>query len=106
MLASLPVVRRPVIEFGNEPVWHLYVIRVPNRDRVLRALQDNGIGAGIHYPTPIHLTGAFAYLGYDRGAFPVAERRADEQLSLPIFPEITPAQQERVVDVVADAVRW
>ena len=78
---------------------------MPERDRVLAALHEAGIGAGIHYPTPIHLTAAFAHLGHARGAFPNAELRADRQLSLPIFPEITEAQQERVVEVLAGALR-
>ena len=65
---------------------------------------DAGIGAGIHYPTPVHLTGAFAGLGRGPGSFPVSERMANEILSLPLFPEITPEQQERVVEVLA-AVR-
>jgi dTDP-4-amino-4,6-dideoxygalactose transaminase len=105
LLAELPTVARPVVAEGNEPVWHLYVVLVPNRDRVLRTLQDAGIGAGIHYPTPIHRTGAFDDLGYLEGAFPNAERRAAHQLSLPIFPQITPAQQERVVEVLAGALQ-
>lgn len=104
LLAGLPAVRRPVVADGNEPVWHLYVVRVPDRDRILAQLHAAGIGAGIHYPTPVHLTGAFASLGYAKGAFPVAEAAAGELLSLPIFPEITQAQQERVVDVLAAAL--
>ncbi len=105
LLSGVPGVRLPVTAEGNEPVWHLYVVLVPERDRVLAALHDAGIGAGIHYPTPIHLTGAFANLGQGRGAFPNAELRADQQLSLPIFPEITATQQERVAEVLAEAVR-
>jgi dTDP-4-amino-4,6-dideoxygalactose transaminase len=105
LLADLPAVRPPVVLDGNEPVWHLYVVRVADRDRVLKHLHAGGIGAGIHYPTPLHLTGAFASLGYGPGDFPVAERMAGELLSLPLFPEITQAQQERVIDVLAEAVR-
>ncbi len=105
MLAGLPSVGRPAVAEGNEPVWHLYPVLVPERDRVLATLHEAGIGAGIHYPAPIHLTQAFARLGYPRGAFPNAESRAQRQLSLPIFPEITVAQQERVVEVLAGAVR-
>jgi dTDP-4-amino-4,6-dideoxygalactose transaminase len=86
-------------------VWHLYVVLVPQRDRVLAALHEAGIGAGIHYPTPVHLTGAFSGLGHSVGSFPRAEDRAARQLSLPIFPEITAAQQERVVDVLSGALR-
>ena len=90
---------------GNEPAWHLYVVRVLDRDRVLSELRAAGIGAGIHYPTPVHLTGAFASLGHGIGDFPVAERIAGELLSLPLFPEITRAQQEFVVETLAKAVR-
>lgn len=104
MLAQLPMVRRPVVLDGNEPVWHLYVVRVPERDRVLRELHAAGIGAGIHYPAPVHLTGAFACLGHGPGSFPVAERAAGELLSLPLYPELTPAQQERVIEVLAAAL--
>ena len=81
-------------------MWHLYVVRVPHRDRVLKELHAAGIGAGIHYPVPVHLTAAYAGLGYAEGAFPVAERIARELLCLPIFPEITAEQQERVVSVL------
>lgn len=105
MLADVPSVELPVVAHGNDPVWHLYVVLVPDRDRVLGALHDAGIGAGIHYPTPVHLTGAFSHLGHSAGAFPCAEDRAARQLSLPIFPEITAAQQERVVDVLTGALR-
>ena len=104
LLGDLPGVRTPVVAPGNEPVWHLYVVRVPNRDRVLARLHEAKIGAGIHYPTPVHLTGAFAHLGHELGAFPVAEKLGGEILSLPLFPEITQEQQERVVQVLADAV--
>ena len=104
MLTGIPGVRTPLVVPGNEHVWHLYVIRVPNRDHVLRALNDNGIGAAIHYPTPIHLQGALRSLNYSPGDFPNAERAAAEILSLPLFPEITPAQQERVVGAIARAL--
>jgi dTDP-4-amino-4,6-dideoxygalactose transaminase len=101
LLSDVPGVRLPVVANGNDPVWHLYTVLVPERDRVLGALHDAGIGAGIHYPTPVHLTGTFAHLG---GSYPNAEHRARHQLSLPIFPEITPAQQERVAEVLAAAL--
>jgi dTDP-4-amino-4,6-dideoxygalactose transaminase len=102
LIGELETVHGPVVVEGNEPVWHLYVVRVSNRDSVLAELNAAGIGAGIHYPVPVHRTGAFASLG---GSYPVAERLAGEILSLPLFPEITPAQQERVADVLSNAVR-
>jgi dTDP-4-amino-4,6-dideoxygalactose transaminase len=104
LLSQVEEVIRPRALDGNEHVWHLYVVRVPDRDRVLKELHAAGIGAGIHYPVPIHLTTAFAGLGYAEGAFPVAERVAREILSLPLFPEIAPSQQEHVVSVLVAAM--
>ncbi|MGD0377529.1 MAG: DegT/DnrJ/EryC1/StrS family aminotransferase [Streptosporangiaceae bacterium] len=106
LLSQVEEVIRPRVLDGNEHVWHLYVVRVPDRDRVIKELHAAGIGAGIHYPVPIHLTSAFADLGHATGAFPVAERVARELLTLPLFPEITSAQQERVVAALTAACRW
>jgi dTDP-4-amino-4,6-dideoxygalactose transaminase len=100
LLSGCDDVIRPRTLDGNKHVWHLYTVRVPNRDRVLKELHAAGIGAGIHYPVPIHLCTAFAGLGYPEGAFPVAERTARDLLSLPLFAEITEAQQERVISVL------
>lgn len=104
LLQGVPGVTRPATLTGNAHVWHLYVVRVPRRDAVLSRLHAAGIGAGIHYPTPIHLQGAFRHLGHARGDFPIAERAAAEILSLPLFPEITAAQQERVVRELTGAL--
>jgi dTDP-4-amino-4,6-dideoxygalactose transaminase len=103
LLRPLDWVGRPRTLAGNEHVWHLYVVRVPDRDAVLERLQAAGIGAAIHYPSPIHLTGAFAHLGLGAGSFPVAERLAGQILSLPIFPGIVASQQERVVEILSHA---
>jgi len=105
LLSHAENIIRPRILDGNEHVWHLYVVCVPDRDRVIKELHAADIGAGIHYPVPIHLTPAYVGLGYEEGAFPVAERVARELLSLPLFPEITPSQQERVVSVLVAAVQ-
>lgn len=78
-------------------VYHLYVLRVENRDAVLDALADHGIQCRVHYPIPVHLQEACRFLGHERGAFPVAERCASQFLSLPMFPELTREQIERVV---------
>jgi dTDP-4-amino-4,6-dideoxygalactose transaminase len=104
LLSDLESVRRPQPLPGNEHVWHLYVVRVRDRDRVLRKLNEAGIGAGVHYPVPLHLQGALRALGHSPGDFPVAERASREILSLPMFPEITAQQQEEVVDRLRDAV--
>ena len=105
LLAGIDEVVRPRTLPGNEHVWHLYVVRVPNRDQVLKELQAGGIGAGIHYPVPVHLTPAFAGLGYPEGSFPVTEQAAGQLLSLPLFAEISPAQQARVADALKSALR-
>ncbi|MFT4165247.1 MAG: DegT/DnrJ/EryC1/StrS family aminotransferase [Microlunatus sp.] len=96
LLEDLEQVVLPETADGNEHVWHLYVVRVPDRDRVLRELQAAGIGAGIHYPAPIHHLPAFSDLSAETGRHPRAERFAGEILSLPIYPGITAEQQERV----------
>ena len=84
-------------------VYHVFAVRVPNRDAVRQHLQDAGIQTGVHYPIPVHLQAAYADLGYRRGAFPVAERVAGEVLSLPMFPEMTTAQVEVVASAIAQA---
>jgi dTDP-4-amino-4,6-dideoxygalactose transaminase len=105
LLGDLSGVRLPRPMAGNVDVWHLYVIRLARRDEVLRFLQEQGIGAGIHYPYPLHLTPAYRGLGYRLGDFPVAERAASEILSLPLYPHITPEQQSQVATVLRAAVR-
>lgn len=98
LLRELPDVQPPVVAEGNEMVWHMYVVRVPERDRVLAHLHESGVGAGIHYPIPVHLQPAMANLGHRRGEFPVAEEAARNILSLPLFPGITEEQQRYVVE--------
>ncbi|TFC07196.1 DegT/DnrJ/EryC1/StrS family aminotransferase [Cryobacterium adonitolivorans] len=104
MLADVPEVRLPAIRPGNEDVWHLYVVQVDERDRVLAELGAAGIGAAIHYPTPLHLTAAYAGLGYRPGQFPVAEAAAGRILSLPMFPHLTQAEQSLVADSLTSSV--
>ena len=104
LLAGVKGVRTPRVTEGNQHVWHLYVVRVSRREQVLERLAEAGVGTGIHYPAPVHLLGGFAHLGLGPGSFPRAEAAADEIVSLPMFPGITAAQQERVAAVLADAV--
>lgn len=103
LLANLRQVTLPRVVPGNQHVWHLYVVRVPAaaRDHVVEAMRTAGVGVGVHYPRPLHLQKAFEPLGYRRGDFPRAERLAAEQVSLPMFPELTEAQQTHVVNVLA-----
>jgi dTDP-4-amino-4,6-dideoxygalactose transaminase len=105
LLADVPHVVRPGLLHGNDHVWHLYVVRVPDRDRILAELADRDVHAGIHYPTPVHLLPAFAHLGHERGDFPVAETLAGQILSLPMYPGITAEQQVRVVEALEKSVR-
>lgn len=104
LLQDVPGVVLPETAPGNEHVWHLYAVRVPRRDAVLRRLQDASIQAAIHYPVPIHLQPAFRYLGYAPGDFPVAETAARQLLSLPLYPQITVEQQVRVAGALREAL--
>jgi dTDP-4-amino-4,6-dideoxygalactose transaminase len=83
-------------------VYHQYVIRVPDRARLRAELQKRGIETGIHYPRPVHLQPVFAGLGYHAGSFPVAEQVTREILSLPIYPELTEPQIERVAEATLE----
>lgn len=103
LLSSVEGVQTPTSAPGNVDVWHLYAVRVDDRDRVLKGLGALGIGAGIHYPTPIHLTGAYGE-GHRVGQFPVSERAAQQILSIPLFPHISVEQQAVVVDRLAGLV--
>ncbi len=85
-------------------VYHLYVVRVQNRDDIQKYLTSQGIGTGIHYPIPLHLQKAYQEFGYGVGDYPVTERVAAEILSLPMFPELDAKQQSRVVQSVVEAV--
>jgi dTDP-4-amino-4,6-dideoxygalactose transaminase/acetyltransferase-like isoleucine patch superfamily enzyme len=93
-------VQTPTALPARRHVYHIYAIRVPQRDAVQQVLHTHGIQTGIHYPLPVHLQPAYTDLGYSKGAFPHAEAVAREVLSLPMFPELTPAQQELVTSVI------
>jgi dTDP-4-amino-4,6-dideoxygalactose transaminase len=102
--AGVGVIVPPPVPAWSRPVYHLYVVRVPDRDDVQRALTDAGIGTGIHYPVPLHLGPTYPGASFRAGDFPVTERAASEILSLPMFPELSTAQQQRVVDCLTDSV--
>ncbi|MGH7184025.1 MAG: DegT/DnrJ/EryC1/StrS family aminotransferase [Nitrospiraceae bacterium] len=86
-------------------VYHVYAVRVQNRDRVLKQLSERGISCGIHYPVPIHLQPAYTFLKHKVGDFPVSETCGRESLSLPMFPELTPTQVESVVQELREAIK-
>lgn len=100
-LAGIAGVVAPFCPDSARSVYHLYVIRVSDRDALQKHLAKNGIGTGIHYPVPLHLQEAYRHLQYSAGSFPVCERVASEILSLPMFPQLRPDQSQRVVREVA-----
>ncbi len=102
--SGLEGITTPVEHADCRHVYHIYAIRVADRDQVMRKLQELGIGTGIHYPVPIHLQECYRSLGLGRGSFSVAEKCADEFLSLPMFPELTELQIERVIEAVTAVV--
>jgi dTDP-4-amino-4,6-dideoxygalactose transaminase len=103
-LQSIEEVVTPFRAANALHVYHIYAIRVRDRDELMRQLADKGIGSGVHYPVPIHLQEAYRSLRYGPGAFPIAERCAREFVSLPMFPELTSAQLEVVIQGVKEAV--
>ena len=104
LLAGTPL-QLPPVTAGNESAWHLYTVRSSRRDELKKFLDENKIGNAVHYPMPLHLQKVYANLGYKAGDFPVAEKASREVLSLPMFPELTDAQIQRVADVVKDFFR-
>jgi len=105
-LAGLPGLLAPAAASGRRHAWHQYTVRVDGgrRDAVREALQGMGIATGVYYPTPAHLQEALAHLGHRRGDFPEAERACREVLSLPLFPELTVAERDRVISALATAL--
>lgn len=89
MLKSKPSAKAPMIRNGADPVWHIFPLLVKERDKILKLMKDNGIDCGVHYPIPLHLQPAYKYKGYKQGDFPISEKLAKEELSLPIWPEIS-----------------
>ncbi len=105
LFADVPEIRVPQIRPGATHVYHVYSIRVAQRDAVQAQLAEKGIATTIHYPTPLPFLKAYEYLGHSRADFPVAARHQEEMLSLPIYPELTDAQQDYVAQEVIAAVR-
>ena len=104
-LAGMPGVRVSQEATGRRHVYHVFAVFVKNRDEVAKRMQEAGVGVGIHYPIPVHLQKCFAELGYKSGDFPVAERIGAEELSLPIFPELSREQIDQVVSALEKSIR-
>lgn len=100
LLATVPVTTPHLMPYA-EHVFHVYAVRVKERDRLQRFLQEREIQTGIHYPVPVHLQKAYAHPSYPVGSFPASEAAAREVLSLPLYPEITAAQIETVTQALA-----
>lgn len=101
-LRDIPQIKIPRCADNCRHVYHLYVIRAADRDKLQAYLQDHHIWTGLHYPIPLHLTEAYAHLGHKKGDFPAAEKLAGEILSLPMFAELTEAQIDYVCTTIRD----
>jgi dTDP-4-amino-4,6-dideoxygalactose transaminase len=99
-LGDVAEIRLPVIDPRNESIFNQFTIRAERRDALQAHLKARGIGTAIYYPLPLHRQPCFAYLGYAEGSCPESERAAREVLSLPIYPELTPAQLDEVVGAI------
>ncbi len=104
LLADTPL-QLPRETRSSESAWHLYVVRHSRRGELKKHLEGHGIGCALHYPLPLHLQKCYASLGYKEGDFPNAEKAAQQCLSLPIYPELTDKQVQRVADVIKDFFR-
>jgi dTDP-4-amino-4,6-dideoxygalactose transaminase len=103
--AGLENVRTPVTDPANEHIFHQYTLRASRRDELRTFLQSRNIGSMIYYPTALHLQPCFADLGYSMGSLPVTEQAMKEVISLPIYPELTDAQQDEVIGAVREFYR-
>lgn len=98
---SNPLIQKPRIRPGADSTWHQYVVHVPGyRNELMEYLKKHEIGTLIHYPIPPHLSEAYSYLGHKKGDFPIAEKYADEVLSLPMYNGMTEEEQSRVIDAI------
>src|SRR5467141_1838937 len=103
--SQIPGIMPPLVPEAYEHVFHQYTIRVEERDRLQHILTEKKIGSSVYYPVPLHLQPLYASLAYKAGDFPHAEHAAQEVLSLPMYPELQPAQLERVAEAVTEFVR-
>lgn len=95
--------RMPVVDENAQPVWHLFVVRVSDREAFQQKLKEEGIATGVHYPIPLHLQPAYEYLDIPLGSLPVTEQVSREVVSLPMYPELTEEQLAKVAGSIATA---
>ena len=93
----------PIRRDDREHIYHVYALRVRNRDKIIEDLKAGGVSALIHYPIPLHLQKAYEGLGYHQGDFPVSERTAEEIISLPMFPHIKLSQIKYISGIIKEA---
>ncbi|MGB9629233.1 MAG: DegT/DnrJ/EryC1/StrS family aminotransferase [Thermodesulfobacteriota bacterium] len=103
--SDIPELKLPINQYENIHIYHQYVIRVPERDRLRDYLLQEGVGTDIYYPLPLHLQDCFSFLGHRLGDFPNSEKASEEVLALPIYPELTEDQQLFVVDRIRSFYR-
>ena len=101
-LAGVPQVITPVTDPANEHIFHQYTLRVERRDELQAHLKSRDIGSAVYYPLALHLQPCFAHLGYQRGSLPVTESAMAQVLSLPVYPELSPAQQDWVIQSIRE----
>jgi dTDP-3-amino-2,3,6-trideoxy-4-keto-D-glucose/dTDP-3-amino-3,4,6-trideoxy-alpha-D-glucose/dTDP-2,6-dideoxy-D-kanosamine transaminase len=94
----------PKVTAGNEHVYYVYVVRHPERDKIISRMQEYDIGLNISYPWPVHTMTGFAYLGYPKGSLPVTEMLADEIFSLPMYPALSFDLQDKVIDALREVL--
>lgn len=104
-LATVPALTLPQVPEWADPVWHLFVVRSSDRARLQASLTEKGIGTLIHYPVPPHRQSAYLDLGHGQGSYPIAERLAEEVLSLPMGPHLDAEGHDAVVDAIREATR-
>ena len=105
LLAEEKKIKLPSTKMGARHVYHIFAILVPNRDLVLSKMKSQGIDCGIHYPIAIHQHPSYKHLGFNNGDFPVAENVAKNEISLPIYPELSNEQQLHVVKTLREIIR-
>ncbi|MHB8280205.1 MAG: DegT/DnrJ/EryC1/StrS family aminotransferase, partial [Candidatus Humimicrobiaceae bacterium] len=98
-LEGLPIILPSTVP-ENKHVFHLFVIRVKQREKFMKFMSDEGISTVIHYPIPIHLQPAYKYLNYKKGILPVTEKVAEEIVSLPIFPDLEDIEVDYVIHTI------
>lgn len=105
LLADLQEIQLPVLRPGARHAHHIFAVLTPDRDRIAARMKEAGVSCGVHYPVPIHLHPSTRRLGYACGDFPNAERLAEQELSLPLYPELTEEQAAYVADALRNALR-